>query len=149
MAYNRYKNASAEEKAIDRRDLYMIAESARQRAYCPYSGISVGAALLCSSGRVYLGCNVENSAYSPGVCAERVAVLKAVSEGERTFTAIAVAGGKADQDSEGAFPPCGVCRQVLSEFCSVEFEIILKDGEDICVYRLDELLPHSFGSKNM
>ena len=97
--------------------LVALALEARERAYTPYSGFAVGAALLCADGSVYQGCNIENAAFGPTVCAERVAVFKAVSEGKRDFAAIAVAGGRAGQDVTGLFPPCGVCRQVLREFC--------------------------------
>ena len=89
-------------------------------AYVPYSGFTVGAALLTKSGKVYLGCNIENAAYGPSNCAERTAIFKAVSEGEREFAAIAVVGGK-DGNAADIFPPCGVCRQVMQEFCEPRF----------------------------
>ena len=130
-----------------RRELYALAEEARERAYCPYSGVSVGAALLCASGRIYVGSNIENAAYSPSVCAERVALFKAVSEGERDFLAISVAGGRVGEGSGDGFSPCGVCRQVLSEFCEGGTEIILRDGEGVCAHGLDELLPLAFNKK--
>ena len=137
------------EKEMANKDLYDIAESARAYSYCPYSGISVGAALHTEDGRVYLGSNIENSAYSPGVCAERVAIFKAVSEGKRRFKAIAVAGGRVGEPSERAFPPCGVCRQVMEEFCDGDFEIILKDGDSTRSYKLSELLPLAFGTEEI
>ena len=137
------------EKRMRDKDLYDIAESARAYSYCPYSGISVGAALHTDDGRVYLGSNIENSAYSPGVCAERVAIFKAVSEGKRRFKAIAVAGGRVGERSERAFPPCGVCRQVMEEFCDADLEIILKDGDSTKSYRLGELLPLAFGTEEL
>ena len=137
------------EKEMANKDLYDIAESARAYSYCPYSGISVGAALHTEDGRVYLGSNIENSAYSPGVCAERVAIFKAVSEGKRRFKAIAVAGGRVGEPSERAFPPCGVCRQVMEEFCDGDFEIILKDGDSTKSYKLGELLPLAFGTEEL
>ena len=135
---------------MDYKELMRQAVEIRKRAYTPYSGYQVGAALLGKSGRVYLGCNVENAAYSPGICAERTAFVKAVSEGEREFSAIAVIGGKADGPLESA-PPCGICRQVMREFCDPDtFEIILGTGpEDYQVYTLSQLLPMSFGPDNL
>lgn len=113
-------------------------------AYSPYSEIEVGAALLCADGTLYLGSNIENSAFSPTVCAERVAFFKAVSEGKRSFSALALAGrknGKIIPD----FPPCGVCLQVMSEFCGAEFKILLVNGENSANEKtLSKLLPKSF-----
>lgn len=122
-------------------ELYALAEKARGQSYSPYSHFAVGAALLCSDGTVYTGCNIENAAYSPTVCAERVAIFKAVSEDRRDFTAIAIAGGPADEDNprDDCFP-CGVCRQVLSEFCPPSLEVVTRGG----VITLEKLLPHSF-----
>ncbi len=115
-----------------------------ENAYCPYSGYKVGAALLCKDGTVYTGCNIENAAFSPTVCAERTAIFKAVSEGKREFAAIAICGGK-DGKIEGFFPPCGVCRQVLREFCRDDFCVYLAGAEGQCkTYTLSELLPESF-----
>lgn len=128
------------------RELMALAIRARESAYAPYSGFCVGAALLAQSGRVYLGCNIENAAFSPTNCAERTAFFKAVSEGERTFSAIAIAGGKADQPPEIGVFPCGVCRQVMAEFCGADFEIITGTDETNCqVRRFCDLLPQSFG----
>ena len=126
--------------------LIKLAKEAMTRAYAPYSGYKVGAALLCADGSVYLGCNIENAAYTPTVCAERTAIFKAVSEGKRDFTAIAVCGGK-DGVITGAFPPCGVCRQVLREFCKDDLTVYLvkKDGFDTVT--LADLLPHSFSAQ--
>lgn len=125
------------------KELCAAALEARKNAYVPYSGYSVGAALETKSGKVYVGCNIENAAYGPTVCAERVAVFKAVSEGEREFRAIAVCGGK--EEVRGAFPPCGVCRQVLAEFCSPDFPILLITGSDSYEKKtLSELLPNAF-----
>ena len=131
-------------------ELMQLALKAREKSYSPYSGYRVGAALLGESGIVYGGCNVENAAYSPGVCAERTAFVKAVSEGERNFRAIAIVGGPAGGNPETA-PPCGVCRQVMMEFCSPNtFEIVLGTGpEDIQVYTLAQLLPQGFGPGNL
>ena len=113
------------------------------RAYAPYSGYRVGAALLAASGKIYTGCNIENAAYTPTVCAERVAFFKAVSAGEREFVAIAVAGGKEAPAQEG-FPPCGVCRQVMAEFCKPDFKIYTVTQQGALCHTLGELLPHAF-----
>lgn len=118
---------------------------AREAAYAPYSGFRVGAALLTASGKVYRGCNIENASYTPTVCAERTAMFKAVSEGEREFAMLAVAGGDGSLPT-GAFPPCGVCRQVLAEFCPPDFPVLLVTGEDsFARHTLAELLPLAFG----
>ena len=123
------------------RELIKEAKKATRAAYAPYSSFTVGAALLTKEGRVFRGCNIENAAYSPTNCAERTAFFKAVSEGEREFTAIAIVGGK----NEDFCPPCGVCRQVMSEFCDGDFKIILgRNDEDVKVFTLSELLPESF-----
>lgn len=123
--------------------------TAMQNAYVPYSGFKVGAALLAKSGKVYLGCNIENAAYSPTNCAERTAFFKAISEGEREFIAIAVVGGKNGVIS-GEFPPCGVCRQVMQEFCDPnKFVILLGTITNHQAYKLCDLLPHSFNNNNL
>ncbi len=125
-------------------ELVLQAEASAKRAYAPYSGFCVGAALLCKNGRVFLGCNVENASFSPTICAERTAVVKAVSEGEREFAALAVAGGK-DGVISGICPPCGVCRQVLQEFCSGDFPVYLgKGGGAYESITLADLLPLGF-----
>lgn len=126
------------------KELLLKAVEAREFAYTPYSNHKVGAALLGKSGKIYLGCNVENAAYTPTNCAERTAVFKAVSEGEREFSAIAVVGGLGDTLSE-LCAPCGVCRQVLNEFCDGTLKVILGTPEKITVTTLAELLPYSFG----
>lgn len=124
--------------------LIETAKTAMTRAYAPYSGYKVGAALLCADGTVFSGCNIENGAFSPSICAERTAFAKAVSEGYRDFTAIAVCGGK-DGIISGVFPPCGVCRQVMREFCKDDFLIYMIDvGEGYETRTLKELLPDSF-----
>lgn len=135
---------------MDYKKLMKQAIEIRERAYTPYSGYQVGAALLSKSGKVFCGCNVENAAYSPGICAERTAFVKAVSEGEREFSAIAVIGGAAGGPLELA-PPCGLCRQVMREFCDPDtFEIVLGTStEDYQVYNLSQLLPMSFGPENL
>lgn len=122
--------------------LVELALKARENSYSPYSGYSVGAALLSSSGRVYTGCNVENASFTPTVCAERTAFFKAVSEGEKNFVAIAVVGGREDALSPSY--PCGVCRQVMREFCDDGFRVIVVNGAEIEEYTLAELLPRSF-----
>ena len=129
--------------------LLALAKQAREQAYAPYSGVTVGAALETLAGKVYLGCNIENAAYGPTNCAERTAFFKAVSEGERQFRALAVVGGK-DGAPEGFFPPCGVCRQVMREFCAGDFLIYLQgpDGT-VKTMTLAELLPQSFGPENV
>lgn len=126
-------------------ELMRLAEDARAFSYTPYSHFAVGAALLTSGGKVYTGCNIENASYTPTICAERTAVFKAVSEGERDFAAIAIIGGPAGE--KGRFcSPCGVCRQVLREFCEPEtFRVILGTTESAQAYTLAELLPASFG----
>ena len=118
----------------------------RERSYCPYSGFSVGAALLTEEGRIYGGCNIENASYSTTICAERVAMAKAVSEGEYRFRAIAIAGGKEKVPDVYSFP-CGSCRQFMREFCdSGTFTVIVaKTAQDYKIYTLEELLPDSFG----
>ncbi len=117
----------------------------RNYAYAPYSDFRVGAALLTEDGAVYTGCNIENGAYSPTNCAERTAVFKAVSEGERAFRAICIAGGKGAEEPSKFCPPCGVCRQVLLEFCRPEFEVILAvSREQYEIYTLGELAPMGF-----
>ena len=120
-------------------------------AYVPYSGFTVGAALLTKSGKVYLGCNIENAAYGPSNCAERTAFFKAVSEGERAFKAIAIVGGAEDAKKLDFCAPCGVCRQVMEEFCDEEaFEIVLaRSVDEYEIYTLKELFPKGFGPKNL
>lgn len=121
----------------------------RGRAYAPYSHFHVGAALLGKSGKLYTGCNIENASHTPAICAERTAVCKAVSEGEREFLAIAIAGGP-DGGRLDFCPPCGVCRQVLREFCRPDFPIILaKSREEYRMHTLEELLPFGFGPESL
>ncbi|HJD48151.1 MAG TPA: cytidine deaminase [Candidatus Mediterraneibacter norfolkensis] len=116
---------------------------AREYSYSPYSHFKVGAALLCEDGKVYTGCNIENRAYGPTNCAERTAFFKAVSEGKRDFTAIAIVGG--EEETVWCYP-CGVCRQVMAEFCDEEsFKIICgKTADEYRVFSLKELLPEMF-----
>ncbi|MCB7306104.1 cytidine deaminase [Bariatricus massiliensis] len=119
-------------------------------SYTPYSGFKVGAALLADNGKIYTGCNIENAAYTPSNCAERTAFFKAVSEGITKFKAICIVGGKDGVVTEYT-PPCGVCRQVMMEFCNPEtFQVILAvDDRRYHMYRLKELLPHGFGPFNL
>ncbi len=130
-------------------ELITLAKQARKSAYAPYSGFLVGAALLCADDTVYTGCNIENAAYTPTNCAERTAFFKAVSEGKRAFSAIAIVAGPRDgQLSTTA--PCGVCRQVMMEFCKSDFRILLgREGENYSSHTLEELLPHGFGPANL
>ena len=132
------------------KELCSLAIKARESSYSPYSGVRVGAALLAGSGKVYTGCNIENAAYSPTVCAERVAFFKAISESEKVFTAIAIAGGASDTP-DGEFPPCGVCRQVMSEFVDANtFKVyLIKNENEYTELTLTELLPYGFGKGNV
>jgi cytidine deaminase len=125
-------------------ELIKNAVKARENSYAPYSKYKVGAALLTKSGKVYLGCNVENASYTPTICAERNAFFKAISEGEREFEMIAIVGGKEGEDLSPNCTPCGVCRQVMTEFCSKDFLVILGTPEKYKAYRLEELMPYSF-----
>ena len=127
-------------------ELIRLAKDAMQHAYAPYSGFKVGAALLTADGKVYPGCNIENAAYTPSNCAERTAFFKAVYADERDFTAIAVVGGK-DGVIEDVFPPCGVCRQVMQEFCGPDFMIYMGRADDSFVaVRLEDFLPYGFSA---
>ena len=129
---------------MKKEELMALAVEAMGKAYAPYSGFQVGAALLCADGTVYQGCNIENAAYGPTNCAERTAFFKAVSEGKREFAALAVCGGK-DGIITGICPPCGVCRQVLREFCKDDFPVylVLPEGK-YETWTLTQLLPCSF-----
>ncbi len=130
---------------ITNKELSLKALEAMKKSYAAYSGFTVGAALLTKEGKVYTGANIENASYTPTVCAERVAMFTAVHAGEREFEAIAICGGH-HGDVRGICAPCGVCRQVLSEFCAPELRVLLvKDGEGNCEeVTLGELLPYSF-----
>ena len=123
--------------------LIQEAKGAQKNSYAPYSRFNVGAALLTKDGEIYKGCNIENSSYGATICAERVAIGNAISDGERDFSAIAIVGGEDFSSSKMAIP-CGMCLQVMSELCDKNFEIVLCEGEDIKVYKLSELLPHRF-----
>lgn len=131
---------------MNNKELIRLALEARQAAYAPYSGYRVGAALLTKNGKVYKGCNIENAGYTPTNCAERTAFFKAVSEGEREFAAIAVVGGRGEQPQDYAWP-CGVCRQVMMEFCDPKtFRVITAISEEEYFDKtLEEMFPHGFG----
>lgn len=135
---------------MDNKELIRLALEVREMAYVPYSGFKVGAALLTKEGKVYKGCNIENAGYTPTNCAERTAFFKAVSEGEREFSAIAIVGGKGDLPTDYAYP-CGVCRQVMMEFCDPEtFQVIVAVSQtEYKKYTLKEILPEGFGPGNL
>lgn len=131
-------------------ELIKAALDARRFSYSPYSGFAVGAALLCKDGSLYTGCNIENSAFSPTNCAERTAFFKAVSEGKKEFEKIAVVGGDAEKEPSNYCSPCGVCRQVMKEFCKADFEIIFAINEnDYKKMTLAEILPASFDKREV
>lgn len=136
-----------EQQMIDR--LFEAAKSARDYSYSPYSDYAVGAALLAKSGKIYTGVNVENASFSATNCAERTAIFKAVSEGEKEFEAIAIAGGKAGDSSSADCTPCGVCRQVLAEFCDEDFNVIVQEAGKPELVKLGELLPMSFSKEDL
>ena len=130
-------------------DLVKIAFEAMEKAYSPYSHCKVGAALLTRDGKVYTGCNVENASYGATNCAERTAFFKAISEGEREFSKIAIVGGR-EGVVTNMFMPCGVCRQVMDEFCDRDFEVLVaKDQKNFEIFTLSQLLPLSFDEKNL
>lgn len=130
-------------------ELIRLAKEARQTAYAPYSRFMVGAALLCADGTVYTGCNIENAAYTPTNCAERTAFFKAVSAGKREFAAIAIVAGT-EGGPLSTTAPCGVCRQVMMEFCRGDFRILLgQEGEKYNTFTLEQLLPQGFGPANL
>lgn len=129
-------------------ELMQAAQDARKFSYSPYSRFCVGAALLTKSGKLYTGCNIENAGYSATNCAERTAVFKAVSEGETEFEAIAIVGGRAGETAPFC-APCGVCRQVLAEFCPKTFRILLGSPKSFRAYTLEELLPFAFSSEDL
>ena len=131
-------------------ELVNLAIEAREHAYVPYSGFAVGAALLTKEGKVYQGCNIENSAFGPTNCAERTAFFTAVYQGERDFEAIAIVGGKEGKPVSELCAPCGVCRQVMREFCKNDFKIYLSKGDgDVLTYTLSDLLPLSFSKDDL
>ena len=137
---------------IQKEDIHKLIDIAiqqRKKSYAPYSGFRVGAALLSTDGSIYGGCNIENAAFTPGNCAERTAIFKAVSDGMREFTAICIMGGGEEEPSDYV-APCGVCRQVMMEFCSRDFIIILAiDRDNYKCFTLGELFPMGFGPGNL
>ena len=132
-------------------ELILEAKNARERAYAPYSKYMVGAALLTRSGKIYHGCNIENAAYGPTNCAERTAFFKAIYDGEREFEKIAIVGGMQGMEADDTCAPCGVCRQVMMEFCNLKsFKIVLANGKDKEMeLTLEELFPYGFGPENL
>ena len=132
-------------------ELIQEAKKARERAYTPYSNFQVGAALLTKSGKIYHGCNIENAGYTPTNCAERTAFFRAVYDGEREFEKIAVVGGPKGEEADTLCAPCGVCRQVMMEFCDPEtFQVILVNTpDDYKIFTLEELLPGAFTKKDI
>ena len=133
---------------LSKAELIALAEDAMKKSYSPYSGFAVGAALECADGEIFTGCNIENAAFTPTNCAERTAFFKAVSEGKRSFVRIAVVGGKNGVISSMT-APCGVCRQVMREFCGDDFAVLMYDGENITEKTLGELFPDSFGPADL
>ena len=129
---------------MTKQELCALAIKSMENAYSPYSNYRVGAALLCGNGKVYTGCNIENASYGATVCAERTAIFKAVSDGERDFSMLAVAGGT-DKELSDKFLPCGICRQVMAEFCKPDFTVLVVTGENSYKeFTLSELLPNAF-----
>lgn len=136
-------------KSVDKKQLITCALEAAGQAYAPYSHYHVGAALLTEDGQIFKGCNIENATYGATNCAERTAFFKAVSEGVKDFRAIAIVGGAVEKEAERVFSdyafPCGICRQVMKEFCDEDFIVLVaKSTEDYKQYALGELLPHAF-----
>lgn len=135
---------------MKKEELIRLALEARKNAYAPYSHYAVGAALLAENGECFTGCNIESASYGATNCAERTAIFKAVSEGKRNFRAIAIAGGMAGEEPVDYAYPCGICRQVMKEFMTEDFQIIVaKSMTDFKVYRLCELLPFGFGGESI
>lgn len=131
------------------KQLIETAVKAREMAYAPYSHYKVGAALLAKSGKIYTGCNVENASFTPTNCAERTAFFKAISEGDREFEMIAIVAGKDGEELSKNCTPCGVCRQVMTEFCDKDFKIILGTPDDFKVLTLEEIMPYSFSATEL
>ena len=135
--------------SYNREKLVEIAIGAAKKSYSPYSNFCVGAALLCADGEIFEGTNVENVSYGATNCAERTAFFEAVMKGKRDFVAIAIVGSKRGEDIASYCSPCGICRQVMAEFCGPEFEILLYDGKSIAVRTLGEVLPDAFDKANL
>ena len=132
-----------------KKQLIETAVKAREMAYAPYSHYKVGAALLAKSGKIYTGCNVENASFTPTNCAERTSFFKAISEGDREFEMIAIVAGKDGEELSKNCTPCGVCRQVMTEFCNKDFKIILGTPDDFKVLTLEEIMPYSFSATEL
>ena len=132
-----------------KKQLIETAVKAREMAYAPYSHYKVGAALLAKSGKIYTGCNVENASFTPTNCAERTSFFKAISEGDREFEMIAIVAGKDGEELSKNCTPCGVCRQVMTEFCDKDFKIILGTPDDFKVLTLEEIMPYSFSATEL
>lgn len=134
----------------DKNNLIKAAINSRKNAYAPYSGYTVGAAVLGEDGKIYSGCNIENASYPAGICAERTAVFKAISEGNRKIKAIALSAARAGENPPNYPSPCGICRQVMSEFADEDMPVLLAiNEEDYKEYTLAELLPLGFTSKDL
>lgn len=128
---------------MDPNKLIFVANKAMERAHAPYSNYKVGAALICSDGTIFKGCNIENTSYGLTNCAERTALFSAIAAGKRDFTGIAIAAS-----GEPIPFPCGACRQVLTEFCAPDFPVYIQQGDGYKTVTLGELLPHAFNSEN-
>ena len=133
----------------DKKNLVERAALARLKAYSPYSQFCVGAALLCADGEIIEGANVENSSYGATNCAERTAFFTAIMQGKKDFVAMAIIGAKRGEEISSFCAPCGICRQVMAEFCKSDFEVLLYDGKEIKTYTLNDLLPNSFDKDNL
>lgn len=133
---------------MNAKDLMKMAVEARKKAYTPYSHYQVGATIVTEDGTIYTGCNIESASYTPTVCAERCAISKAVSEGHRHFTQVAVVGGK-EGELAPFCTPCGVCRQLLAEFCTEDTQVYLGTPDKFQAYPFDQILPFSFTSKDL
>ena len=142
------KKTTITKKEISDRRLMSLAKKAAKKSYSPYSHFAVGAALLTADDEVFTGCNIENASFTPSVCAERVAVFSAVSKGITEFKKLAIVG-YSHGEIKGFAYPCGVCRQVLREFCDLDFPVIVTDGKSLRKYTLGELLPESFTKDDM
>jgi cytidine deaminase len=135
--------------SYNREELVRTAVDAAKKSYSPYSNFCVGAALLCADGEIFEGTNVENVSYGATNCAERTAFFDAVMNGKRDFVAIAIVGSKRGEEITSYCAPCGICRQVMAEFCGEDFEILLYDGKSIAVRTLGEVLPGAFDKSNL
>ena len=135
--------------SYNKQDLVNAALKARDKSYSPYSSFCVGAALLCDDGEMFEGANIENAAYGAVNCAERTAFFTALMNEKKKFRAIAIVGAKRGEEVTSICAPCGICRQVMAEFCEPDFEIVLFDGKTVQTKTLDELLPAAFDKSNL